>query len=120
MSMMRDLGHLLLSGIFILGGAQAFMEPGGRVHKVAGAGLPQPKQSVELNGAVMVIGGTLLGTGIAPRLGAAVLIGSLVPTTLVGHSFWQEETTAGRANQQTQFLKNLGLVGGLLLVLTEK
>jgi putative oxidoreductase len=119
-SIIRSLGHLLLSGIFISGGAHAFMEPGGRVNKVAGAGIPEPKLAVELNGAVMVIAGTLLGMGIAPKLAAAILIGSLVPTTTVGHAFWEEDTAAGRSNQQTQFLKNLGLIGGLLLVLTEQ
>ena len=120
MSIARSLGHLLLSGIFISGGAQAFMEPGGRVNKVADAGLPQPKQAVELNGASMVIGGALLGMGIAPKLAATILIGSLVPTTIVGHAFWKEENEVGRKNQSTQFFKNLGLLGGLLLVLTEK
>src|SRR5215469_7037273 len=116
----RQQAHLLLTGIFILGGAQAVMEPRGRVNKVAGAGLPQPKLSVELNGAAMVIGGALLGTGVAPKLAATILLGALVPTTLVGHAFWREEAAATRAGQQTQFLKNLGLIGGLLLVLAEK
>jgi len=120
MSIAKSLGHLLLSGIFISGGAQAFMEPGGRVDKVADAGLPEPKQAVELNGAVMVIGGALLAADIAPKLAATILIGTLVPTTIVGHAFWKEENTAGRKNQHTQFFKNLGLLGGLLLVLTEK
>jgi len=100
MSIAKSLGHLLLSGIFISGGAQAFMEPGGRVSKVADAGLPEPKQAVELNGAAMVIGGALLGSGIAPKLAATILIGSLVPTTIVGHAFWKEENEVGRKNLQ--------------------
>jgi uncharacterized membrane protein YphA (DoxX/SURF4 family) len=120
MSIAKSLGHLLLSGIFIAGGAQAFMEPGRRVDKVADAGIPGPKQAVELNGAAMVIGGALLAADIAPKLAAIILIGSLVPTTLVGHAFWKEDNAVGRKNQSTQFFKNLGLLGGLLLVLTEK
>ncbi len=120
MSIAKSLGHLLLSSIFISGGAQAFMEPGGRVNKVAEAGFPEPKQAVEFNGAIMVIGGILLASGIAPKLAATILIGSLVPTTIVGHPFWKEENTAGRKTHHTQFFKKLGLLGGLLLVLTEK
>ena len=88
--------------------------------KVAEAGLPESERAVELNGAVMVVGGILLAFGIAPRLAAALLIGSLVPTTVVGHAFWKEENEVGRKNQLTQFFKNLGLLGGLLLVLIEK
>ncbi len=120
MSILRTLGQISLAGIFIGGGSQAFLEPGHRVSKVAEAGLPEPELMVVLNGAVMTIGGTLLALDIAPRLTAAALIGSLVPTTLVGHAFWKEENEAGRKAQQTQFLKNLGLIGGLLLVLTAK
>ncbi len=53
-SMLKTLGHLLLSGIFITGGADAFLKPGGRVTKVANAGLPEPEKAVVLNGAIMV------------------------------------------------------------------
>ena len=120
MSMIRSLGRILLSGIFIAGGADACLKPGGRVNKVADSGIPQPQQAVVLNGAVMVIGGVALALGIAPKLAATILIGSLVPTTIVGHAFWKEETAAGRKNQLTQFFKNLGLIGALLLVLFEK
>ena len=66
MSMIKDLSHLCLSGIFIRNGAQAFLSPGPRVNMVANAGIPQPNLAVELNGALMVIGGVLLALGIAP------------------------------------------------------
>lgn len=120
MSMIRDLAHLCLSGIFIASGTQAFLSPGQRVNKVADAGIPQANLAVELNGAAMVIGGAALALGIAPKAAAAALIGCLVPTTLVGHAFWKEAGDPARKNHQTQFLKNLGLIGGLLLVLLEK
>jgi putative oxidoreductase len=118
--MLRSLGHLLLSSIFIISGWETFSNPGGRVKKVADAGIPQPDQAVKLNGALMVIFGALLGLNIAPKLAATMLIGSLIPTTLVGHAFWKEQSDQGRQMQLTQFLKNLGLIGGLLMVLREK
>ncbi len=112
--------HLLLSGIFIYGGWGAFSKPGGRPKLVAAAGIPQPEQAVVLNGAVMILAGLLLSLGIMPKLAAALLIGSLLPTTLVGHPFWKEEPGPEREKQLLQFLKNLGLISGLLMVLTEK
>jgi hypothetical protein len=43
------------------------------------------------------------------------LLGSLVPTTVAGHAFWDAKTAEERARQRTQFLKNVGLGGGLIL-----
>ena len=118
---MRRTGiRLLLSGIFIYGGWGAFSHPGGRPKLVAAAGIPRPEEAVVLNGAVMIVAGLLLSLGIAPKIAAALLIGSLVPTTLVGHPFWKEEPGPEREKQMLQFLKNLGLFSGLLMVLTEK
>ena len=120
MSLLRKLGQMSLAAIFITGGSQAFLEPGQRVKTVAKAGLPEPETLVIFNGAVMTVGGTLLAFNIAPKLTAAALLASLVPTTLVGHAFWNEQNQATRKAQQTQFTKNLSLIGGLLLVLAGK
>jgi putative oxidoreductase len=117
--MIRSLSHMLMSGIFISGGAAAFANPGGRANKVADAGIPAPEQAVELNGAAMVLGGVLLGLDLMPKVAATILLGTLVPTTFVGHSFWKEESEAARKGQLTQFFKNLGLIGALLDVLAE-
>jgi uncharacterized membrane protein YphA (DoxX/SURF4 family) len=70
---------------------------------------------VRLNGAIQAAGGLLLATGHLTRAAAAVLAGTLVPTTVVGHSFWNMKDPAQRTNHQIHFLKNLGLFGGLLL-----
>lgn len=118
--MIRTLTRLLLSGIFIFGGWGAFSKPGGRPKLVEAAGIPQPERAVVLNGVVMVLAGLFLGLGIAPKPAAALLIGSLLPTTLVGHPFWKEEAWPEREKQLLQFLKNLGLISGLLMILTEK
>ncbi len=115
-----SLAHMLLSGIFIAGGADAFLHPGPRVNKVGDAGIPEPEQAVVLNGAVMLVAGTALALDIAPKAAAIVLLGSLIPTTIVGHAFWKETDAKARKMQQTQILKNLGLIGGLLMVLFEK
>jgi putative oxidoreductase len=109
-----------MSIIFIKGGYDAFIQPGGRVDKVAAAGLPNPKTAVQLNGAVMVVGGAMLALDIAPKLAATALISSMIPTTFVGHPFWKETNETARQAQLLQFCKNLGAVGGLVLVITQK
>src|SRR2546427_6462086 len=76
-SVAMSLSHMLLSGIFIGGGADAFFKPGYRVNKVENAGIPEPQQAVVLNSAAMMIGGTALALDIAPKAAAALLIGTL-------------------------------------------
>jgi putative oxidoreductase len=116
----------LLAGMFIYGGLDAFKNPSGktpRAEKVAPAiadvvGIDaDTEQLVQLNGAVQVAAGITLALGILPRVSALLLAVSLVPTTLAGHRFWEEEDEAARAQQTVQFLKNAAMMGGLLLIL---
>ena len=120
MSVVRSLGHILLSGIFITGGAGVINNPGGRVTKVAQAGIPSPHAATLLNGAVMVVGGVALAADIFPKLAAMALLGCLIPTTFVGHPYWQEDEPATKAGQKIHFMKNVAMIGGLLVVLAEK
>ncbi|MDQ1385905.1 MAG: hypothetical protein QOG65_3284, partial [Actinomycetota bacterium] len=53
--------------------------------------------------------------GKMPRIAALVLAGSLIPTTIAGHRFWEENEPTKRAGQTIHFLKNLSMLGGLLL-----
>jgi uncharacterized membrane protein YphA (DoxX/SURF4 family) len=124
MSIVRRIARPLLASVFVVGGLDALRHPGPRTAKAAAfadkvaapLGLPEdPELLVRANGAAMVAGGGLLGLGRFPRLAAAVLSASIVPTTVAGHAFWNETDPVVRKQQRTQFLKNLGLLGGLLL-----
>ncbi len=118
MSPLRTLARPLLASIFVVGGAAALKEPGGRVETVRAAGLDQPERLVRVNAATQVVAGLALATGRLPRIAAAVLAGSLVPTTVVGHGFWSVPPER-RQSEQIQFLKNVGLLGGLLLAVAD-
>jgi uncharacterized membrane protein YphA (DoxX/SURF4 family) len=119
----------LIASIFIRGGLDAAMNPEGKVKKaetVTGpiaervTVLPDDTETlVRLNGVTQVIAGAMLSLGILRRLSAVVLAGTLIPTTLAGHRFWEELDEDARNAQVTHFAKNLGLLGGLLLVATE-
>jgi putative oxidoreductase len=71
---------------------------------------------VRINGLLQVTAGLGLATGSLPRAAALLLAASLVPTTLAGHRFWDHSDAEDRFPQLVQFLKNAGLLGGLLLV----
>ncbi|MGC8466459.1 MAG: DoxX family protein [Acidimicrobiales bacterium] len=99
-------------------GYEAAKSPGARKELVAQAGLPAADLLIRINGAAMVVGGLALATGFRQRRAALGLIASMVPTTLVGHSFWQHDDPQTRVTNRIQFLKNLGLIGGLVALAT--
>ncbi len=114
----------MLAATFIAGGIDTLRNPASKVpaaEKVVSpivAAVPQltsAEQAVKLDAAVKVAAGTLLAFGRFPRLSSAALAASLVPTTLAGHRFWEESDPAKRTGQQLHFLKNAGMLGGLLL-----
>jgi putative oxidoreductase len=74
------------------------------------------EQAVRVNAAVQVAGGALLAIGWLPRLAALALAATLIPTTAAGHRFWEYDDPQERAQQRIHFLKNLSMLGGLLMV----
>jgi uncharacterized membrane protein YphA (DoxX/SURF4 family) len=107
--------------MFITGGADAVFDPGPRAPKAAEIGVPlDPELAVRANGAAMLAAGTALALGVWPRLAAGVLAGTIVPTTLAGHPYWEIDDPAARRQQRAHFFKNLGLLGGALLVCAER
>lgn len=120
----RKIARPLLASMFVAGGIDAVRRPEPKepvadrvAPRVAGPlGLPcDTVQLVKINGAVQVGAGLLLATGRVPRLAATALAATLVPTTLAGHRFWEEDDDAARAGQKIHFLKNLSMLGGLIL-----
>jgi uncharacterized membrane protein YphA (DoxX/SURF4 family) len=73
------------------------------------------EQAVKVNAAVQVVAGTLLTLNKFPRLAALALAGSIVPTTLAGHRFWEEDDPTRKVGQQIHFFKNASMLGGLLI-----
>lgn len=118
MKSLHVIARLLSASIFILSGWDVSREPGSRAQAAASMGVPQPELAVRANAAVMMLAGAALALGIFPRWAAAVLAGSLVPTTLAGHPFWKEQDTQKRREQLTHWLKNMSMLGGLIWIST--
>ena len=123
------MGRSMLAPMFVTGGLDAIRHPESKETKaqvVTGPiteslGLADETLTlVRINGGVQVVGGVLLGLGLLTRVAAFALAASLIPTTLAGHRFWAETDPQAKASQRIQFLKNTAMLGGLVLVTTDR
>jgi uncharacterized membrane protein YphA (DoxX/SURF4 family) len=128
--LVRRIARPMLASSFIYGGIDTLRNPQSRVpgakpvveqiteqaDKTLPVQVPRDvEQWVKIDAGVKVGAGALLAIGRLPRLSALALAGSIVPTTLAGHRFWEHEDPKERFGQLSHFLKNLGLLGGLLI-----
>ncbi|GAA4807316.1 DoxX family membrane protein [Nocardioides caeni] len=74
-----------------------------------------PTTWVRVSGALQLAAGAALATGKFPRLSAAVLGVTLLPSTAAHHRFWEASDPAERKAQLVHFAKNASLAGGLLI-----
>ena len=125
MPVLRAFARPMLASIFVIQGYDTVLRPervsaqaepvvrplADRVPAVPG----QTEQAVRINGAVQVVAGSLLALGRLPRLSALAIAATLVPTTLAGHRFWEAQDKQERAQQRIHFLKNLSMLGGLVI-----
>jgi uncharacterized membrane protein YphA (DoxX/SURF4 family) len=119
----------MLAGIFVASGSDAVRNPEPKVKQAEAVTGPLSRHLsivpddaallVRINGGVQVVAGVLLSIGKLRRLSALALAASIVPTTYAGHRFWEAVDPDERARQQTHFLKNVGLLGGLVLALAD-
>ena len=125
MSLARRAARAALAASFISGGIdqirnpQPKAAPASPIAKPIADRVPQlpndPESLVKLDGAIKVVGGLGLIVGPFARPAALLLAGSLVPTTLAGHRFWETSDPEQRVSDRIEFFKNVSLVGGLLM-----
>lgn len=122
---LRTAARALLASMFIYGGFDAVRNPSGKVAVAEDVtdplndridALPDDTETlIRANGALQVGAGLALATNTMARPAALALAASLIPTTAAGHRFWEQDEAATRKAQTVHFLKNLGLLGGLII-----
>lgn len=113
----QALFRMMLSGIFLVAGANHLLRPGFIAERLEQAPLhwlatwmAPPEILVLLAGVVLVTGGLALLTGFATRWAALGLFLVVVPITLT--------VQVGRLSTLGPLFKNIGLMGGLLYFVT--
>ncbi|AAV44467.1 putative membrane protein YphA (DoxX/SURF4 family) [Haloarcula quadrata] len=109
------IGRILFGGVLAFTGLNHFFETEEMTGYAEYKGLPAPKAGVLLSGVLLILGGLGIIAGVLPAVSAVVIAGFLIVSALIFHDFWavsEEE----QQTEMTQFLKNIALAGGALVI----
>ena len=108
-------GRILLALVFLVAGWRKLMAVAGTAGYFTKLGLPMPEVlawvaiAIELGGAILLI------VGWQTRWAALLLALFTVIAAFAAHRFWEFDA-AQQANQMNHFLKNLAIVGGMIIL----
>jgi len=108
-------GRILLAVLFVMSGLSKLTGYAGAAGYMASAGLPAVSLLLPLTILVELGGAAALVLGWKARWAAGLLFLFLIPVTLVFHAFWAADAAQAQM-QQIHFLKNLAIMGGMLMV----
>jgi putative oxidoreductase len=108
------IGRILFALIFITAAPRHFSPEG--IGHAAELGVPLAAVLVPISGVMALAGGLSVAAGYRARWGAWLLVGFLVPVTLIMHAFWKLHDPAAIHIQQAMFAKNLSMLGAALLL----
>lgn len=77
--------------------------------------LPMPAISVIIAAIIELLGGFAMIIGYQAAIASWILFVYLIPTSLIFHNFWAA-SEAEKQNQFVNFMKNLAIMGGLLIL----
>jgi len=108
-------GRVLLALIFVISGFGKIGGFAGVAGYIASKGLPMPEVLAALTIVLELGGGLLIMVGWKSRWVALLIFLWLIPTSLIFHAFWAAPAEQAMA-QQIQFMKNVSIMGGMLLL----
>ena len=109
------LGRILLAAVFIPSGFSKIMDFSGTVGYIAGEHLPLPALAAAIAILIELGGGLMIIAGWKTRWVALATIVFMIVITPIFHNFWSAPE-ADKMMQQLNFVKNLGILGGIFLL----
>ncbi len=117
-SVITIVGRVMLATIFLMSAlGKKIPDYGGTVEYMTANGVPMP--NILLAGAIafLLAGGISVVLGYRARIGAGLLVVFLILATYFFHDFWTYDPDSQDFQMQMiQFMKNLGLMGAMLMI----
>lgn len=109
------IGRILLALMFLGAGISKFGGLEGTAGYIASAGLPLPKLLAIATATLEVVAALMLIVGWQARWAALALAAFTLLATVLFHNYWAMPA-AQQFTQQLMFMKNIAVVGGLLVL----
>lgn len=110
-------GRILLGLIFLMSGIGKITGFAGQAAYAAKSGVPLPEVAIALSIVAEVGGALMIMLGWKARIGAAILFVWMIPVNFYMHAFWNIADATWKQIHMIMFLKNLAMMGGMLLVM---
>ena len=110
------LGRLLFSLVLIGSGIGHLAQTEGSTQYAAYKGVPNPKTMVQVTGVLMLLGGLAVVLGIFMDLAAVCIAILMVVFAVKMHTFWTETDPQTQNIERAQFMKNISIAGGALII----
>lgn len=111
------IGRIIIGLYWIYGAIAHFTQAKSMIPYAKMKGVPFAEIAVPGTGALLLIAGLSILTGIYPVIAVAALILFLVPVTVMMHNFWAVEDQMMKMNDMVMFTKNMALLGYTLVLL---
>lgn len=108
------LGRFLFALIFLMSSPGHFSKQ--TIAYAAFQGVPLASLAVPLSGIIAFAGGLSVLLGYRAKIGAWLIVLFLVPVSLIMHKFWGLPDPAQAQMQMINFMKNVSMLGGALLI----
>jgi len=110
------LARILLGGIFVISGYAKLMGLSAFAASLESRGVPAAPVMAVIGASVEFFGGLAVVLGVEVRYAALLMIAFVIVATGISHRFWEFSDVAARRMQQTQFSKNMAIIGGLVVL----
>ena len=111
------IGRVIVCGFVFMNGFNHFAQLKMMAGYAKSKGIPAPALAVGGSGVLLFLGGLSLLLGYHPTIGAALLVIFLLGVSFGIHNFWTVQDQQARIGEMTHFLKNMAILGLLLMTL---
>jgi uncharacterized membrane protein YphA (DoxX/SURF4 family) len=116
MDILVFIGRIMFVFVFLSSGFAHFTKRDMMAQFAGAKKVPAPMLAVLGGGVLLLLGSISILFGVWADLGALLLVLFLVPTAVFIHGFWRETDPGARAQEMTQFSKDIGLAGAALML----